>query len=69
VLEDDCELDLLGLDRYDVIFFILNFILLYVFFRDMMDSNASNYLVVQTPADRQMFSHVNGGITTLKFRK
>uniref|UniRef100_A0A0P5RMU8 DmX protein 2 n=1 Tax=Daphnia magna TaxID=35525 RepID=A0A0P5RMU8_9CRUS len=41
VLEDECELDLLGLDRDP-------------------DSNASSYLVVQTPGDRNLLNQMNG---------
>ncbi|XP_046448229.1 dmX-like protein 2 isoform X2 [Daphnia pulex] len=44
VLEDECELDLLGLDRDP-------------------DSNASSFLVVQTPGDRHLLNQLNGGMS------
>nr|CAH0105862.1 unnamed protein product [Daphnia galeata] len=44
VLENECELDLLGLDRDP-------------------DSNASSFLVVQTPGDRHLLNQLNGGMS------
>lgn len=65
VLEDECELDLLGLDRYAGLYLtlsdrlILN-VLTFELYRDM-DSNGSSYLVVQTPGDRHLLNQLNGG--------
>ena len=63
VMEDDCELDLLGLDRFESTYFVaIQFSCTYTFFfvgsRDL-DNNVSSYLVVQTPSDRQLLSQLS----------
>lgn len=65
VLEDECELDLLGLDRYDINLLsrrsdFKSFYVNLIYHRDM-DSNGSSYLVVQTPGDRHLLNQLNGG--------
>lgn len=70
VLEDECELDLLGLDRY-IFSFHSQFDWLNsktsmrsLWCRDP-DSNASSYLVVQTPGDRHLLNQMNGSLFLL----
>lgn len=68
VLEDECEIDLLGLDRF-VLFIILQTAIIVLkvvvlsrwFCRDL-DANSTSYLVVQTPSDRNLLSQLNASM-------